>query len=147
MTTPAATRTQSVRTAVDQPTSQFRLRDVILAVGVILVCFGLFLGRPYSVLSDVGYQAFSARQYADHYTTVFNSVRLVDPRDLAKDTVTYLNAWAPAWSALFFTAFKAGLSAGKAGRLLGFLISVAGAIGWLRIIALVGLKGPWRIAG
>jgi len=147
MTTPAPAPSQRIQLADEQRSGSVRFGDVFLAVGVILVCFWLFLGRPYSVLSDVGYQAFSARQYADHYTMVFNSVRLVDPRDLAKDTVTYLNAWAPAWPALFFVAFKAGLSVGKAGRILSLLISLVGALGWLRIIALIGLKGRWRIAG
>lgn len=146
MTTPEVTQSPPIQTAGGRGAGSVRLKDALLAIGVVLVCFALFLGRPYSVLSDVGYQAFSARQYADHYTPVFNSLRLVNPRDLSRDTLTYLNAWAPAWPALFVIAFKAGLSAGKAGRLLSLLISLCGAVGWLRVIALVGLKGRWRVA-
>lgn len=123
-----------------------RFRLALLAAGAIILSFWIFLARPYSVVSDVGYQAFSARQYVDHYAD-FNSIRLVNPRDLAKDILCPLTAWTPCWTALFALMFKAGLSAGKAGRAIAFLLSIIGALGWLRVIALTRLTGYWRIAG
>lgn len=148
MITPAATGARpAASTRENRPPASVTAGNVVLAVAVVLVCFWLYLGRPYSVVSDIGYQALSARQYVDHYTPVFNSLRLVDPRDLAKDIVTPLTAWTPSWTALYTVAFKAGLSPGKAARTLALLMSLIGALGWLRIVALVGLRGPWRAGG
>ncbi|MEP6714358.1 MAG: hypothetical protein ABJC09_02215 [Terriglobia bacterium] len=118
-----------------------------VAVALIAVCFGFWLVRPYSVLSDTGYQALSARQYVDHYNAVFNTVRLVNPRDLSKDVISPLTAWSPSWTALFAVAFKAGLSVGMAGRLIALFLSLMGTLGWVRMSSLVGLKGRWRMAG
>src|SRR5580704_17889507 len=81
---------------------------VLLAVGIVAMCFLLYSARPFSVLSDIGYQAFSARQYLDHYTPMFASIRLADTRDIAQDAITPLTAWTPTWTALFLLAFKAG---------------------------------------
>ena len=118
-----------------------------VAVALIAACFGLWLVRPYSVLSDTGYQALSARQYVDHYTPVFNTVRLVNPRDLSKDVISPLTAWSPSWTAMFAFAFKSGLSVGTAGRLIALLLSLMGTLGWVRMSSVVGLKGRWRMAG
>jgi hypothetical protein len=123
------------------------LSGALLAVGIVGLCFLLYAARPFSVLSDIGYQAFSARQYVDHYTPVFASIRLADTRDIARDTITPLMAWSPSWPALFTLAFKAGLSTGTAARVLSLLFSLAGALGWVRVASLVGLRGGWRIAG
>ena len=120
---------------------------VLLAVGIVGLCFLLYSARPFSVLSDIGYQAFSARQYLDHYTPVFASIRIADTRDIARDTIAPLMAWTPGWTALFLLAFKAGLSTGNAGRLLALLLSLVGAVGWVRVVSIVGLRGRWRIAG
>lgn len=119
----------------------------ILAVSIVGLSFLLYGARPFSVVSDLGYQAFSAHQYLDHYTPMFASIRLADTRDIAHDTITPLTAWTPTWTGLFLAAFKAGLSTGTAGRVLALLMSLAGALGWVRVVSIVGLRGGWRIAG
>lgn len=123
-----------------------RLRPVLLAVSVVAICFLLYLRRPYSVVSDIGYQAFSAWQYANHQVPHFLSVQLVDPRDLARDLESPLNFWTPFWTFLFFLAFKMGLSAGTAGRVLAFLLATIGAIGWVWVVSVLRLKGRWSVA-
>ena len=124
-----------------------RLRPVLLAASVLAVCFLLYLRRPYSVVSDVGYQAFSAWQYAHHQVPHFLSVQLVSPRDLAKDIECPLTFWTPCWTFLFFLAFKMGLSAGTAGRLMAFLFSLIGSLGWVWVVSVLRLKGRWSLAG
>jgi len=119
----------------------------ILAVTIVGLSFLLYSARPFSVLSDLGYQALSARQYLDHYTPMFASIRIADTRDLARDTIAPLTAWTPSWNALFLVAFKAGLPTGTAGRVLALLLSLAGALGWVRVVSIVGLRGAWRFAG
>jgi hypothetical protein len=123
------------------------LNGGILAIVIVGLSFLIHIGRPFEVLSDMGYQALSARQYFDHYTPVFYSLRVVDPKDLSRDVVTLLDAWTPTWAALFLIAFKAGLSSGTAGRVLAFLLSLAGALGWVRVSSILCLRGRWRIAG
>lgn len=121
--------------------------DAMLAVAVVGLCFLLYIARPFSIVSDLGYQAFSARQYFDRYTPQFASIRLVDTQDLARDVVTPLITWAPTWNALYLVAYKAGLSPGTAGRVLALLLSLTGALGWARVVSLVGLRGGWKAAG
>jgi hypothetical protein len=123
------------------------LRLAVFAILVVVASFCFYIARPYSVISDIGYQAFSARQYVSHYTPVFNSLRLVDPRDLAKDIVFPLTDWAPSWTLFFIAVFKLGMSAGNGARFLAFLTSACGALGWVRVVRMVGLKGGWRYAG
>lgn len=123
------------------------LTDAMIAVAIVGLSFLLYIERPFSLLSDLGYQAFSARQYFNHYAPQFASIRLVDPRDLARDVTTPIIAWTPSWNALFLVAYKAGLSPGTAGRVLALLLSLAGALGWARVVSLVGLRGRWRISG
>src|SRR5579862_8890974 len=115
-----------------------RLRPYALAVALVVLCFLLFLRRPYSVVSDIGYQAFSAWQYAHHQVAHFLSVELADPRDLSKNIECPLYAWSPSWAVLFFLMFKLGLSAGTAGRALGFFLSLIGAVGWVWMSSVVG---------
>lgn len=124
-----------------------RLRDYVFAATLVSACFLLYLRRPYSVVSDMGYQAFSAWQYAHHETAHFLSITLVNPRNLAENIESPLYAWSPSWSFLFFLAFKSGLAAGTAGRILGYLLSLIGAAGWVGVVSVLGLKGRWRIAG
>jgi hypothetical protein len=140
---PEASGVSGAGRATRQPRSeQFKL--TMIAVAVVAISFCLFLGRPFSVISDIGYQAFSARQYVAHLAP-FNSLRLVNPRDLSKDLLAPLTNWSPSWTALYALAFRMGLSAGKAGRLLALLCSLTGAAGWVRVVRMSGLKGRWRI--
>jgi hypothetical protein len=124
-----------------------RFRHIALALSVVAICFLLYLRRPYSVVSDIGYQAFSAWQYVHHEVTHLLTIELADPKDLARNVNTPLYAWSPAWSALFVFAFKFGLSVGQAGRALGFLLSLAGATGWVWVAGRIGLKGRWQFLG
>jgi hypothetical protein len=124
-----------------------RFGPIVLTVAVVSSSFLLYIARPYSVISDIGYQAFSARQYVEHEVSAFGSVRLVDPHDLSRDIDSSLTFWTPFWTAAYALAFKAGLAPGQAGRILAFTLSLMGALGWLRVSSLLGLKGGWRIAG
>lgn len=117
-----------------------------LAIIVVAVCFLPYLARPFAVLADTGYQALSAHQYAVHFTPNFYSIRTVNPRDLAKDSISQIDAWAPSWVAFFQIAFKLGLAPGTTGRLLAFVLSLIGALGWVRVASIVGLRGWWRSA-
>jgi hypothetical protein len=119
----------------------------LLTLCLIATSFLLDIRRPYSLASDIAYQALSAQQYVERLTPAVNSLRLVDPRDLSKDIETSLTFWAPVWPYLFVAAFKAGLAPGPAGRTLVVLLSIAGAMGWLWVISLIRLGGPWKIAG
>ena len=123
----------------------FRLPLLVLCL--IAASFLLYIRRPYSLASDIGYQAFSAQQYVEHLVPEVNTLRLVNPRDLSQDIRTSMTFWAPAWPYLFVAAFKAGLAPGPAGRTLAVLLSVIGAMGWLWVISLIQLRGAWRIAG
>jgi hypothetical protein len=114
---------------------------------LIATSFLLYIRRPYSLASDIAYQALSAQQYVEHLVPVVNSVRLVNPRDLSQDILTSMTFWAPAWPYLFAAAFKAGLAPGPAGRTLAVLLSITGAMGWLWVISLIPLRGMWKIAG
>jgi len=124
-----------------------RFGPIVLTVAVVTSSFLLYIARPYSVISDIGYQAFSARQYVDHEVSAFGSVRLVDPRDLSRDVDCGLTFWTPFWTAAYALAFEAGLAPGPAGRILAFALSLIGALGWLWVSSLLGLKGIWRSAG
>jgi hypothetical protein len=123
------------------------VRLAILSGCIIAATFLPFAHRPYSLTSDIAYQAFSARQYVNHEVSVLNAVRLVDPRDLSKDYRSSSNFWPPCWPYLFALAYKAGLAPGPAGRLLVVLMSISGALGWIWITSILDLKGPWRVAG
>jgi hypothetical protein len=103
------------------------------SVLLLLLTFLLPMERPYRLDGDVGYQAFSARQYAKGETPHFYSVRFADPRDLSRNIVTPLTTWPPGWSAIFVPAFSAGLAPGKAARLLALLVACIGLFGWWRI--------------
>jgi hypothetical protein len=123
----------------------FRLN--LLAICLIAASFLLYIRRPYSLASDIGYQVFSARQYIEHKVPALNSIQLVDPHDLSKDIQTSLTSWTPCWTFLFVLAFRAGLAPGPAGRILVALLSVSGAIGWVWVTSLLNLKGAWRVMG
>lgn len=123
----------------------FRL--VLLSIATVVLCFIPYLTRPYNVLSDSGYQALSARQYITHRVSKLNYLSLVNPRDLTKNIESPLTDWTPLGAYLFFGAFKLGLSPGTAGRLLAFLASLSGAIGWAWMISLIRLRGVWRVLG
>jgi hypothetical protein len=120
---------------------------VLLSIGTVMLCFLPFLTRPYDVLADSGYQALSARQYINHRVSTLNYLSLVNPRDLTKNVEAPLTDWTPFGAYLFFGAFKLGLPPGTAGRLLAFLASLSGAIGWVWITSLIGLRGIWRVLG
>jgi hypothetical protein len=137
---PEVAASRTIRAKID-------VGGMILALCVVALSFLLYIQRPFSVISDIGYQAFSAREYVAHYTPLFDSIRLVDTHDIAHDAVAPLMAWTPSWVALFVLAFKAGLPAGAAGRYLALLLSIAGALGWVRVVSLLNLRGVWRIAG
>ncbi len=124
-----------------------KIRLPLLVLFLIVTSFLLYIRRPYSLASDVAYQAFSAQQYVEHLVPTVNTVRLVNPRDLSQDIQTSMTFWAPAWPYLFVAAFKAGLAPGPAGRTLAVLFSMAGAMGWLWVISLIGLRGAWKTAG
>jgi hypothetical protein len=124
-----------------------KIRLPLLVLLLIVTSFLLYIRRPYSLASDIAYQAFSAQQYVEHLVPTVNTLRLVNPRDLSQDVQTSMTFWAPAWPYLFAAAFKAGLAPGPAGRTLAVLFSIAGAIGWLWVISLIGLRGAWKIAG
>lgn len=124
---------------------KFRLPLLVLCL--IATSFLLYIRRPYSLASDIAYQALSARQYAEGLVPAVNSLRLVNPRDLSQDIQTSMTFWAPAWPYLFVAAFKAGLAPGPAGRTLAVLLSITGAMGWLWVISLIRLRGFWKIAG
>jgi hypothetical protein len=124
-----------------------KIRLPLLVLCVIATSFLLDIRRPYSLASDIAYQALSARQYVEHLVPAVNSLRLVNPRDLSRDIQTPMTFWAPAWPYLFVVAFKAGLEPGPAGRTLAVLLSIAGAMGWLWVISLIQLRGVWKIAG
>jgi hypothetical protein len=113
----------------------------------VALCFLLYIEHPYTVLSDSGYQALSAYQYLIHQVSRLNYVSLVNPHDLTRNVECPLTDWAPFSAYMFFAAFKAGLAPGVAGRLLAFLASIIGAIGWAWIASLIGLRGVWRTAG
>jgi hypothetical protein len=119
----------------------------LLIVCLIAASFLLYIRRPYSLASDIAYQAFSAQQYVEHLVPEVNTLLLVDPRDLSRDIKSPMTFWAPAWPYLFVAAFKAGLAPGPAGRTLAILLSMTGAMGWLWVISLIRLRGAWRIAG
>jgi hypothetical protein len=123
------------------------VRLAILSGCIIAATFLPFVHRPYSLTSDIAYQAFSARQYVDHEVSVLNTVSLADPRDLSKDYLSSSNFWPPCWPYLFTLAYKAGLAPGPAGRLLIVLMSISGAFGWIWVTSILGMKGPWRVAG
>ena len=133
--------------ATEQSLPRTPLSLFLLSAGLVISSFVLYLGRPYNVSADVGYPAFSALQYTSRQVTAFNSLRFVDPHDLAKDIETPLAQWPPAWNALYVLAFEAGLPPGAAGRSVALILSLIGAIGWLLVISQIGLRGPWRIAG
>lgn len=118
-----------------------------IALGVIAVCFALYAARPYSLVSDLGFQAFSAKQFAEGHAPEFNTIRLASARDLSRDVTGHLTLWSPAWTALFAAAFEAGLSPGHAARLLAVILCVIGALGWVRITRAIGLAGCWQVAG
>ena len=122
----------------------FRL--LLLTLCLIATSFLLDIRRPYSLASDIAFQALSAKQYVEHQVSAVNTLRLVNPHDLSQDVQTSLTFWAPAWPYLFVAAFKAGLAPGTAGRTIAVLLSIAGAIGWLWVISLVRLSGGWKIA-
>jgi hypothetical protein len=119
----------------------------MLAVGIVGLSFLLYIERPFSLASDMGYQALSARQYFDRYTPRFHSIRLVDTHDIARDVISPIIAWTPVYNALFLSALKAGLSVGTAARVMALLLSLVGALGWTRVVLLVGLRGRWKIFG
>lgn len=123
------------------------VRLAILAGCIIGATFFPYVHRPYSLTSDIAYQAFSARQYVDHEVSALNDIRLADPGDLSKDLQSSSNFWPPCWPYLFTLAYKAGLAPGPAGRILVLLLSVAGALGWIWVTSILGIKGLWRIAG
>lgn len=92
--------------ATEQSLSRTPLSLFLLSAGLVISSFVLYLGRPYNVSADVGYPAFSALQYTSRQVTAFNSLRFVDPHDLAKDIETPLAQWPPAWNALYVLAFE-----------------------------------------
>jgi hypothetical protein len=116
------------------------VRLVILAGCIIGATFLPYLHRPYSLTSDIAYQAFSARQYVDHEVSALNHIRLVDPGDLSKDLESSSNFWPPCWPYLFTLAYKAGLAPGPAGRILVLLLSVSGALGWIWVTSILGIR-------
>ena len=115
-----------------------RFGPIILATAVVAAGFILYIARPYSVISDIGYQAFSARQYVAREVSTFGAIRLVDPRDLSKDVECSLTFWTPFWTAAYALAFKIGLAPGPAGRTLAFTLSLMGALGWVWVTSLLG---------
>jgi len=123
------------------------VRLAILSCCIIAATFLPFTHRPYSLTSDIAYQAFSARQYVDHEVSVPNNIRLADSRDLSKDIESNSNFWPPSWPYLFALAYKAGLAPGPAGRILSLLLCVTGALGWIWVTSILGMKGRWRVAG
>ncbi|HWE49880.1 MAG TPA: hypothetical protein VG273_08830 [Bryobacteraceae bacterium] len=120
---------------------------VLLAVGIVCVSFLLFIERPQDLRGDTAFQAFSALQFVRGDVSTLHAVRLVDPFDLAKDVECKLVAWSPAWTLLFVLAYKTGLSPGPAAKAIELLLSVSGAIGWVWIVSILGLKSYWRAAG
>jgi len=128
-------------------TRAVKIRLPLLVLLLIATSFLLYIHRPYSLASDIAYQALSAQQYVEHLVPVVNSLRLVNPRDLSQDIQTSMTFWAPVWPYLFVAAFKAGMAPGPAGRTLAVLLSITGAMGWLWVISLIRLRGAWRVAG
>jgi hypothetical protein len=124
-----------------------KIRLPVLVLFLIVTSFLLYIRRPYSLASDIAYQAFSAQQYVEHLIPAVSTLRLVNPRDLSQDIQTSMTFWAPAWAYLFALAFKAGLAPGPAGRTFAVLFSITGAMGWLWVISLIRLRGAWKTAG
>ncbi|MEP6714274.1 MAG: hypothetical protein ABJC09_01795 [Terriglobia bacterium] len=116
-----------------------------LAVTIVLACFALFAEHPPLVEGDIAFPAYSALQYVHHEVGAFDAVRLVDARDLAKDIDTNLIAWSPSWTFAFVAMFKAGLTPGAAARALEIFFSISGALGWVWIVALLGLRRFWAV--
>lgn len=118
-----------------------RLREFSLSIGLIVLSFLIFAKQPYSVVSDAGYQALSALQFAKHEVGHLNSVRLARPGDLSQTVECPLLLWAPFTAYAFFAGLKLGLATGTAARVLAALASLAGAAGWVWLASILGLKG------
>src|SRR5579883_2521107 len=110
---------------------RMRLREFSLSIGLIVLSFLIFAKQPYSVVSDAGYQALSALQFARHEVGHLNSVRLASPGDLSKTAECPLLPWAPLTAYAFFAGLKLGLAAGTTARALSFVACVAGGAGWV----------------
>lgn len=114
-------------------------------MALILLSFLLSAKQPYAVVSDAGYQALAALQFARHEVTTINSLRVVNPADLSRTTECRLLLWAHFTTYAFLAGIKAGLPVGTTARILGLLASRAGGLGWVRLASLLELKG-WRKA-
>jgi len=123
---------------------RMRLREFSLSIGLIVLSFLIFAKQPYSVVSDAGYQALSALQFAKHEVGHLNSVRLARPGDLSQTVECPLLLWAPFTAYAFFAGLKLGLATGTAARVLAALASLAGAAGW---VAAGWVSGGTLLAG
>ncbi|MDP9170188.1 MAG: hypothetical protein M3N54_06200 [Acidobacteriota bacterium] len=131
-------------TEQETPGRAMPLSLVLLAVGIVCFCFFIFAERPQIIEGDIGYPAFSALQYVRGEVGAFDAVHLADSRDLSKDVDSNIIAFPPAWTLLFLLAFKAGLSPGPAARVIELILSLGGALGWVWITYLLGLRKYWR---
>src|ERR1035441_6903842 len=123
-----------------------RLKLLLLACSVVILCFLLCSERPYALTSDAGYQAWSALQYSSGNVSAINTLRLVSPNDLSKNVECPLVAWSPTGAWIFYWAFRLGVAPGVAGRWLALLAALIGAAGWAWIAWRIGLRGWWASA-
>jgi hypothetical protein len=123
------------------------LKEFFLSTGLIVLSFLIFAKQPYSVVSDAGYQALSALQFATHQVGHLNSVRVASPTDLSQTAECPLLLWAPFTAYAFFAGLKLGLATGTTARLLALLACLAGGAGWVWVASILGLKGWRRVLG
>lgn len=106
------------------------------SVALILTVFVASWHIPFRIEGDTAYAAKIAQQYVAG-SADFNRITLVDPRDLANDSETWIYWWPPGIVSTFIIFFKLGLSASAAGRLLMLGAALAGGIGWALVSAMI----------
>ena len=122
-----------------QGAGQSRRRMLALALLSCGIVLAFVLPTPISVYNDPTFQLKALQQYRAGASPTFNTLVMAGPRELSRDTQTWISTWPPGMGTLLLPLLRAGLGIGGALRALAAAAFIVGSLGWAWWISLFDL--------
>ena len=129
------------------------MRPTVIAFGSALIVVLISLHVPQGLFIDPAFQLLAVQQWSRGIAPTPNHLVQADPRDISRDTSSWISHWPPGFNFLILPLIEAGLSIGASVRFLASIGLIGGSVGWVlwfsrfdlppTLLPVLALLFPW----